>query len=140
MNILKNSQVKILSAFNEIFFNEKLSSFGYPINSRQHIKRTHIDWDVLKGFSFYFDYVGNQEIGFLLKKSALCNPEHTIILELSPDLPIITMPGFLFAENWEDIINENSLGVSGLSTDGKLVFEFTDDSEYLLLSNFEIKK
>jgi len=139
MSILKNSQVEILSAYDERFFEEKLISFGYPINKNQDKMRTHVDWDKLNGYSFYYDYVGNDEIGDLLKRSQLCNPDHAIILELNPGNPIISIDSFLFAELWEDIINENSFGISGLTTDGRWLFEFTDDSKYLLYSNFEIK-
>lgn len=139
MQILKNDTVKVLSTYDNVFFENKLLSFGYPVNKNQHVLRTHIDWRLIEGFSFYYDYIGNEEISVLLKNSRLCNPERRIILELNPNNPIIELPSILFSECWEDIINENSFGVSGISTDGELVFEFTDDTDYLLYSNFPIK-
>ena len=116
-----------------------LLSFGYPINKSQHVMRTHVDWQKIKGFSFFYDYVGNTDLINLLKNSKLCNPERRIMLELNPENPIIELSSTLFSESWEDILNENSFGVSGISTDGELVFEFTDDSDYMLYSNFLIK-
>jgi hypothetical protein len=139
MKILKNNAVKILSPYDDTLFENKLLSFGYPINKHQDIMKTHLDWRSVRSFSFFFDYVGNEDIVDLFKKSKLCNPERKIILELNPGNPIIELPGILFSENWEDILMENSLGVSGISTDGELVFEFTDDADYLLYSNFPIK-
>lgn len=139
MDILKNENVKIISAYDSTIFEGYLKSFGYPINKKQHINRTHVDWQSLKGFSFFYDYVGNEDLFSLLMVSKICNPDRKIILELNVDKPIIELSSRLFAENWEDIINENSYGISGMSSDGELIFEFTDDSEYLLHSNFFIK-
>ncbi|GAA3953631.1 hypothetical protein GO495_31490 [Chitinophaga oryziterrae] len=139
MKFFKNNDIKVLSEYNNTFFEKKLLSFGYPINKSQHIYRTHVDWKSMKGFSFFYDYIGNDDITILLKRSKLCNPERKIILELNPGSPIIELSSILFSDNWEDIVNENSFGVSGISTDGELIFEFTDDSYYTLHSNFPIK-
>jgi hypothetical protein len=139
MKFLKNIDVKVLSSYTTTFFEDKLLAFGYSINKSQHIRRTHVDWQLLKGFCFMYDYIGNEEIVALLKNSNLCNPERKLILELNSKNSIIEISSSLFAEHWEDIINENSLGVSGISTDSDLVFEFSDDSNYLLYSNFLIK-
>jgi hypothetical protein len=139
MNILDIEGVKLVSPYNDSFFEKRLLSEGYAINKNQHILRTHVDWKSMSGFSFFYDYIGNSDICGFLKTSKLCNPNRDIILELNPDNPIVELSGALFAEKWEDIVNENSYGVSAISKDGELVFEFTDGSEYLLLSNFFIK-
>jgi hypothetical protein len=91
MKILKNPAVEIVSSYDPAFFEKRLLSFGYPINKKQQIHRTHIDWQSMGGFCFFYDYIGNEEIVSLLKKSDLCNPERKLILELNSSNPIVQL-------------------------------------------------
>ena len=56
------------------------------------------------------------------------------------DLPIIEIPAQLFINHWEDFVSANGfMGILCIDTENNLFFEFSDDSSYLLYSNFVIQ-
>lgn len=84
--------------------------------------------------------VGKEQISEWLSKSALVNYDH-LIIELGYEEPIIQVKTNVFAKNWDDFVAASGfMGITCLTSDGKLLMEFSDDAEYQLYSNFRIKQ
>lgn len=63
----------------------------------------------------------------------------TVLMDYGYQDPIIEVPVDFFIENWFRLITAtNFTGTVVLTQDGSLFMEFSDDAEFLLISNFPI--
>ena len=98
-------------------------------------------WDEVKpSYSFFFDYQDNDaEIKTLLENSDLSRHQK-MYLETHSGEPIIEVEVKYFIDNWLEFVDSNhGQGSVMCTTDYSLFFEFTNDEDYLLCSNFIIK-
>ncbi len=111
----------------------KLESLGNDYNSL-------FDWKNIEPcYSFFFDFDGNDmAVRDALKKSELNSPGF-IYIDAQSDVPVVKTTRQYFIENWIDFIDANTgQGSICITSDFKLLMEFTDDMEYHLFSNFKI--
>ena len=133
------NHIKMLSDDYPRYFHKMLSNFGFQLNRHPGVKRV-LDWDQIEQKScFFFDFEHcEKNIAERLSK-ALTHQECSFIVELGYDNPIVEVSKECFVEKWHDFAAANGwTGYVAISSDGKVVIEFTDDHEYLLLSNIEI--
>ena len=122
-------------------WNHFLSKFNVPSTGSFWIKdHSNIDWDKTKNHhQFFFDYVDNEyEIMNWLATSNLVKSEF-LYTWLSWEDPIIKVKTTDFIKNWNEFYLASVDGMVLITTDGKWYVEFTDDWQYHLNSNFEIK-
>lgn len=94
-----------------------------------------------KATHFFYDFDGSEdEISQLLLNSPLTTGHQYLIMEYGFNGPIIRVSVNLFIGNWYAFIKSAIQGAVVLSEDGKCVMEFSDDSDFLLYSNFEMQR
>lgn len=112
----------------------------FKLDSGENEYNSLFDWKNIKpSYNFFFDFDGNDiAVRDALKKSQL-NTSGFIYVDTQSDVPVIKTSREYFIENWIDFIDANTgQGSVCITSDFKLLLEFTDDMEYHLFSNFEI--
>lgn len=140
---LKNydNSIEILSDDYPLYLNKLCGYYGIPLNHKDRLN-TIIAWDeVSTKYSFFYDFVNNEKsISSWLENSMLKDIEK-IIIGFDYNLPIIKVETSIFIENWEDFVAASAFsGITCISENSNLFFEFTDDAFYTLYSNFPIKR
>ena len=142
MELYRNPHIEIINEKYPDFFIEFVKSKGYKINSNQDKIRTLIDWNALdnKFTTPYFIENYRELIKNGLINSAFGKQNSKVLVEFGPNEPMIKTTSKYFIENWDDfILDYGTLGTTLITEDGNLLMEFTDDTYYLLYSNFPIK-
>jgi hypothetical protein len=122
---------------NELTDRIKLNT-QFKLASLENDYNTLFDWKGIKPcYNFFFDFDGNDiAVRDSLRKSQL-NSSGFIYIETQSDVPIIKTSKQYFIENWIDFINANTgQGSFCITSDFKLLLEFTDDRKYHVFSNF----
>jgi len=135
---MKEQHIQIIREKYPDYFHELLNTHTYPLNKNQPDKRTVIDWDQIenKRVQPYFYKGSEKEITEFLSNSPL-NNDLELIIESGYNEPMIKTTGRYFVNNWYDLILENGdMGTCIISGDGKYIIEFTDDTSWLLYTNF----
>jgi len=142
-NIYLKNHIKylnILSFDYPVYFINFCKDKNIPLNNNK-LTRTIIDWDqvIPYNYSLYYDFIDCEiNISEKFKYTPIANYE-SIIIEFGYDLPIVLVDSKIFINHWYDFISANNfLGITCVVPDGKYFFEFTDDTDYLLKSNFKI--
>jgi hypothetical protein len=139
MGFLETDKVQKIQEKYPDFFYSKLKSFGFNHNSNPDIK-TFVNWRSIAHFKFAYEYQNcEQEVKEMLRRSNLCKGVFYLLVEQGNNMPMIKVENHYFVEYWYDFLAENGfMGTTVISEDGKFVLEFTDDTDYLLYSNFPI--
>ncbi|NET28619.1 hypothetical protein [Okeania sp. SIO1I7] len=120
-------------------FTAFLDSKKIPINKNIKYKRL-IDWKkVNKCHQInYENHMIENQIRDDLKISDLYLHEQ-VYMDFGYENPVVKIPTAFFVENWFEFVSStNFLGSVVIVEDGSLFMEFTDDSDFLLISNFLI--
>ena len=139
MNLLNNENVLVIDEKYPDFFTELLIKKGYKLNKNQLDKRTIVDWDNIKNKHsqlYYFEGCENI-IREYLSNSILNDVELIIYIEFGPNEPMIKTNGNYFVKYWDDfVLDYGSMGTTIISENGETILEFTDDTDWLLYTNF----
>lgn len=140
MDLLNNDKIVIIKEIYPDFFNSLILFNGYKLNKNQLAVRTLIDWEVVentKSIIYYFDDC-EKIIKESLLNSVINNENLTLFIEFGPNEPMIMTNGSYFVNNWDDfILDYGSMGTTIVSENGKYIMEFSDDTDWLLYTNFE---
>ena len=122
-------------------FNRFLTKLGIS-NAGEYWNEDHssVDWNkAKKHYRFFFDDIDNEmEITDWLNKSDLSKSEF-LFTWLDYNDPIIKIRTCDFINSWEEFYIASVEGTIFTTIDGKFYLEFTDDWNFHLNSNFEIK-
>ena len=135
---MKEKHIQIICKKYPGYFYELLNINNYPLNKNQTDKRTLIDWDKIekKRVQPYFYEGSEKEITDFLSNSPV-NTDLKLIIESGYNEPMTKTTGKYFVKNWYDWILENGdMGTCIISSDGKYIMEFTDDTSWMLYTNF----
>ncbi|MBC8163963.1 MAG: hypothetical protein H7Z42_22365 [Roseiflexaceae bacterium] len=116
-----------------------LKSFGLPLVEGQVIHRL-IDWSrISEKYETRYDLLTKErEIATALAKSPL-SAHADLLMDFGFQSPVIGVPVSVFIANWFTFIkNTLFMGTVVITNDGSLFMEFTDDADFLLISNFPI--
>lgn len=115
------------------------TEFKFKLKGKNYFNSL-FDWEMIKpSFGFFYDYENNlKKIRHQLRLSDL-NVHSFIYVETLSNIPIIKTTNHYFIENWFDFVNANAgQGLICITSDFKLLMEFTDDYKQYLFSNFKI--
>lgn len=116
-----------------------LKSFSIPLAEGQAIHRT-IDWSrISEKYETCYGLIDNEsQITEGLLKSPL-NTCREVLMDFGFQYPVIVIPIKVFIDNWLSFIKITTFtGTVVITEDGSLFMEFTDDADFLLISNFLI--
>ncbi|GEM59186.1 hypothetical protein B0A78_10100 [Flavobacterium columnare NBRC 100251 = ATCC 23463] len=102
--------------------------------------KTLIDWEKIENkFSFFYDFIGNEEEIKKRLYSSLIFKSQKLIIDIGIGYKPFEISTQLFIQNWEDFVASNGYcGIFIISLEHHLFMEFTDDENYELLSNFYV--
>jgi hypothetical protein len=134
-------QITVLSKEHDIYLNDLFLKLGIPKNTNQDQIHTLVAWEAVPNSqSFFFDFENNEDIIKDFFQQSKIKQSKDLILEMGLEFPIIQIPTQLFINHWEDFVAANGfMGILCIDTENNLLFEFSDDSSYLLYSNFTIQ-
>lgn len=141
IDLYSNPHIEIIKEKYPDYFTGFVTSKGYKINSNQDRIRTLIDWEAMdKKYAIpYFMENSDKKIKNGLINSVFGQQNTIVLIEFGPNEPMVKTTNKYFIEHWDDFISDyGSLGASLISLDGNFLMEFTDDTYYLLYSNFPI--
>lgn len=141
MNFLETDKVEKIQDKYPDFFYTKLKNSGFNYNSNPQF-RTFVDWRSVNHFKISYEYQNcEQEVREMLKSSNLSKGDFDLLVEQGNNVPMLKVENHYFIEHWYDFLAENGfMGTTVISEDGKFILEFTDDTDFLLYSNFPISK
>lgn len=116
-----------------------LKSLGLPLIEGTSAKRL-IDWKKVRPrFETRYDLVSHERlITDGLSMSALTTHSE-VLMDYGYHDPVISVPVRFFIVNWFKLVAATHfMGAVVVTPDGTLFMEFTDDAEFLLMSNFRI--
>lgn len=116
-----------------------LASLGLPLTEGTSEKRL-IDWKKVRPrFKTRYDLVSRERlITDGLSMSALAKHSE-VLMDYGYNDPVISVPVRFFVINWFQLVAATHfMGTIVVTPDGALFMEFTDDAEFLLISNFRI--
>lgn len=143
MNILNDKNVLIIDEKYPDFFTNLLISKGYKLNKNQEKNRTLIDWELTENVNSILYYFEGCEdaIKEKLSNSPINDDRLNLFIEFGPNEPMIKTKGSYFVRYWDDLVLDyGSMGTTIVSETGEYILEFTDDTYWLLFTNFPLAR
>jgi hypothetical protein len=132
-----NSNAIQITAYSYGDFDQIIHKFGYALQKDASLHQ-YYDWAKIKYWKFGYEALDNHKMQTMFERSVVF-PESEFYVRLNNPGPIVKIASKAMASMLEDLNNEtDGMGWEAISTDGKYILEFTDDSQYLAISNFLI--
>jgi len=132
-------------AYTDIYPRELLQRIDletdFKLDTLENEFNSLFDWKSIQpSYNFFFDFENNNNrIKMALEKSPL-NSVGFVYIDTLSNVPIIKTTRQYFIDNWFDFIDANTgQGSFCITSDLKLLMEFTDDRKYHLFSNFNLQ-
>jgi hypothetical protein len=123
-------------AYND--FDTIVCNFGYKQEKNEQL-HLYYDWNKIRHWGFCYESYSEIELKEAFMKTEVYKSSISFIVRLLHHLPLLEINAFNLSGMLEDLCYESGMGWEAISVCGKYIIEFTDNLEYMVKTNFEIK-